>query len=95
VSLADVPVGGARKVTDPGSGDPCWVVQLQPGQVTALDAICPHQGCTVNFVSPAVGFSCPCHGSRFDVQGKVVSGPASRDLAQIPVTVQQGSVRTT
>ncbi|MCU1657654.1 MAG: Rieske (2Fe-2S) domain protein [Pseudonocardiales bacterium] len=93
-AVADVPVGGARKVTDPATASPVWVLQLQSGQFTAYDAICPHQGCTVNFVSPGAGFACPCHGSAFDSQGHLLNGPASRGLAPIPVVVDGTSVRT-
>jgi thiosulfate dehydrogenase [quinone] large subunit len=94
VQTADVPVGGATKVTDPGTDDPTWVLQLRAGQFTAFDAVCPHQGCTVDFVSAATGFSCPCHGSRFDSTGKVLNGPASRGLTAIPVVVDGQDVRT-
>lgn len=94
-AAANVPVGGARKVTDSSTADPVWVLQLQSGTFTAYDAICPHQGCPVNFVSPSDGFACPCHGSRFDAQGKVVNGPATRGLKAIPVVVDGPDVRTT
>jgi thiosulfate dehydrogenase [quinone] large subunit len=90
-----VPVGGATKVTDPDTAEPAWVLQLQAGRFTAYSAICPHQGCTVQFVSPSDGFACPCHGSRFDAQGRVVNGPASRGLSPIPVAVEGDDVRTT
>jgi thiosulfate dehydrogenase [quinone] large subunit len=93
-SVAAVSVGGGRQVTDPVTQTPAWVLQLQPGQITAYDATCPHQGCTVNFVSAGVGFACPCHGSRFDAQGKLLAGPASRNLTPIPVTVGNGMVTT-
>jgi cytochrome b6-f complex iron-sulfur subunit len=47
----------------------------------AMSAICPHQGCTVsNFDSGSSQFVCPCHGSRFDMNGKVVQGPAASNL---------------
>jgi cytochrome b6-f complex iron-sulfur subunit len=45
---------------------------------TALSLVCPHLGCTVE--SQPEGFACPCHGSRFDSQGKVMRGPASQPL---------------
>ena len=45
---------------------------------TALSLVCPHLGCTVD--PQAGGFACPCHGSRFDLQGKLVRGPAGQGL---------------
>ena len=94
VSAAQVPVGGGKQVTDPVSGEPAWVLQLTTGQFTAYSAVCPHQGCPVQFVSPSDGFACPCHGSRFSASGKLEQGPATRGLTEIPVTVVQGTVRT-
>lgn len=95
VAAADVPVGGGKQVTDTQSGDPAWVLQLRQGSFTAYDAVCPHQGCTVEFVSPTAGFACPCHGSRFGANGQLLSGPAPHGLAPIPVQVVGGQVRTT
>jgi cytochrome b6-f complex iron-sulfur subunit len=50
---------------------------------TALSLVCPHLGCTVE--SKPDGFACPCHGSRFDPQGKVMRGPAGKPLTQLRV----------
>jgi cytochrome b6-f complex iron-sulfur subunit len=52
-----------------------------------LSAICTHLGCTVNRASN--GFHCPCHGSMFNDQGLVVSGPAPRPLAWFSVTLSK------
>ena len=95
VATTQVPVGGAKQVTDSATGHPVWVLQLQAGQFTALDAVCPHQGCTVEFVSPSDGFACPCHGSAFTASGGLINGPAPTGLTAVPVTVQDGQVRTT
>lgn len=54
-------------------------------QLKALSLSCTHLGCTVNRTSD--GFVCPCHGSRFDAGGRVLNGPAARDLDQFPVEV--------
>ena len=94
VPTAKVPVGGAVQVSLPSSGDPAYVLQLQPGAFTAFDAVCPHQACTVSFVSAADGFACPCHGSLFDAQGHLLTGPAPHGLTPIPVTVVGADVQT-
>lgn len=44
----------------------------------AVSSICSHLGCTVNRDDP--GFRCPCHGSRFDENGAVLTGPAPKPL---------------
>jgi thiosulfate dehydrogenase [quinone] large subunit len=95
VKASDVPVGGGKQITDPVSGDPTWVLQLSSGQFTAYDAVCPHQGCPVNFVSKSDGFACPCHGSHFSSTGKRESGPATRGLGSVAVQVVDGVVRRT
>jgi cytochrome b6-f complex iron-sulfur subunit len=49
----------------------------------AFTTVCPHQGCAIDsFDSGSNQFVCLCHGSRFDINGKVVQGPASSALQQ-------------
>ena len=48
---------------------------------SALSLVCTHLGCTVE--NSSQGFACPCHGSRFDLQGKVLRGPASKPLPEL------------
>ena len=52
-----------------------------------LSAICTHLGCTINRASN--GYRCPCHGSIFNDQGVVVSGPAPRPLEWFSVTLSK------
>jgi len=49
----------------------------------AISLTCTHLGCTVKPVEG--GFACPCHNSRFDQQGNVIHGPASRPLPNLKV----------
>ena len=51
----------------------------------ALSLLCPHLGCQVN--PTADGFACPCHGSRFDVAGQNVRGPADRALRELKIAI--------
>lgn len=84
---ADVPVGGALIVRD------AKVVLAQPtaGTVTGYSAVCPHEGCLVSKVE-GTQVVCPCHGSRFSLDGAVVAGPARSPLPPVPVKVEGGSV---
>lgn len=94
VTASEVPVGTGKQVRDPATGHADWVLQLQAGQFTAYDSTCPHQGCSVDFVSPVAGFACPCHGSRFDATGRRTAGPAPSGLKAIQVSVEGGEVRS-
>ena len=55
------------------------------GKVTALNPVCTHAGCIVNFNQTEQSWDCPCHGGRYDCYGKVITGPPTKDLAQIKV----------
>jgi cytochrome b6-f complex iron-sulfur subunit len=52
-----------------------------------VSAICTHLGCTVNRADH--GYNCPCHGSLFDEQGTVKSGPAPRSLEWFLVSLSK------
>jgi Rieske Fe-S protein len=58
------------------------------GKVTFLAVTCSHLGCSVNFVKDAKRFECPCHGSRFSLDGQVIHGPALYPLSHLKVTEQ-------
>lgn len=53
-------------------------VVRQGGSFHVISAVCTHLGCTVKKVGE--GFNCPCHGSKFDPAGRVLTGPAPRPL---------------
>ena len=51
----------------------------------ALRMRCTHLGCTLRHEGETRRFVCPCHGSRFDEQGKVLAGPATEALTEVAV----------
>ncbi|GAA4296988.1 FAD-dependent oxidoreductase [Nibribacter koreensis] len=52
----------------------------EDGKRTECSAVCTHLGCIVDWNHSEMSWDCPCHGSRFDPHGKVIAGPAVRDL---------------
>ncbi|MEM9541662.1 MAG: FAD-dependent oxidoreductase [Cyanobacteria bacterium P01_E01_bin.42] len=69
-----------------GAGDR---VYLATKETEALSLTCSHQGCTVRKQAEG-GFICPCHGAKYDERGKVLQGPAKRDLAAFNIVDRQG-----
>lgn len=64
------------------AGEVSAVYRDQSGRVTALSPVCPHMGCYVQWNPSAATWDCPCHGSRFDTSGTVISGPSLSGLEQ-------------
>ena len=61
------------------------VYRSESGDVHSMSATCTHLGCVVGWNKVEKTWDCPCHGSRFDALGKVVNGPATRDLSVVSV----------
>jgi Rieske Fe-S protein len=82
---SDVPVGSGVIVGE--------VVVTQPsaGVFKGFSAKCTHKGCTVDKVADGT-IDCPCHGSKFNLDGTVANGPAQEPLAVENITVQGDSI---
>ena len=53
------------------------------GQLHVRDAVCPHLKCVVKWNRVEGSWDCPCHGARYDADGKVLEGPSMHDLHQV------------
>lgn len=56
----------------------------------ALSAVCTHLGCLTRYEKELERFFCPCHGSRFSMDGRVAQGPAPRPLPRLLLALEQG-----
>ena len=62
------------------------------GKTVVYAQNCSHLGCSINFNKDAGSFDCPCHGSRFHLDGSVLHGPAADPLSHL--TWKQGDSPT-
>lgn len=78
-SVDDIPPGGGGIVRV--DGQLTAVAKDAAGEVSMRSAICRHLGCVVQWNQLERSFDCPCHGSRYDVDGTVLEGPATSGLS--------------
>lgn len=69
------------------SGYPNVLFKRSDGTLAAYSLLCTHVCCEVTLVSSSNILYCPCHGSEFDLSGRVLRGPASSALPSISLTV--------
>jgi glycine/D-amino acid oxidase-like deaminating enzyme/nitrite reductase/ring-hydroxylating ferredoxin subunit len=84
------PDAGSPEELEPGQGGIVRVdgermaaFRDDDGTLHAVSPVCTHLGCHVKFNDAERTWDCPCHGSRFAVDGTVIEGPAVRDLDQL------------
>lgn len=80
-SVTKIPAGtgmvirdGLRKIA---------VYRDEKGELHELSAVCPHLRCIVRWNGDEKSWDCPCHGSRFTPEGRVINGPANVDLKSL------------
>ena len=64
-----------------------WVVKTGASEAIAFSPSCTHLGCSYHWDERKKEFICPCHTSGFSATGKVLSGPAPRDLDRYQIKV--------
>ena len=60
--------------------------------VRALNAKCTHRECLVHYNKKTTKVDCSCHSSSFDLDGKVLGGPAEKDLKKYEATLSGGQI---
>jgi len=83
---------GSLVVEPTGAGGKIAVVHGSDGSLHAVGAVCTHAGCLVEYDKGSGDFRCPCHGSRFGLDGHVIKGPATRPLKTCDVRTEGGLV---
>lgn len=82
-------VDGWQKLTDKAS---VWLVKTGDDSVVAFNPACTHLACPYHWDGGADQFICPCHGSTFSIDGKVLSGPAPRPLDRYLTKIEDGRI---
>jgi glycine/D-amino acid oxidase-like deaminating enzyme/nitrite reductase/ring-hydroxylating ferredoxin subunit len=77
-SLRELGRGKGKILELKGERVAAW--RSEAGKVTLLSPICTHMGCLVDWNEAESTWDCPCHGSRFNPNGDVLSGPAESPL---------------
>lgn len=75
-------------------GDAHYLITSENGGLEkyAINAVCTHLGCVVPWNPTENKFMCPCHGSQYNNEGKVIRGPAPKSLALAGVENNDGKV---
>jgi len=88
---------GDRVLAQGFKGDPTYLIVDGDDAIRdyGLNAVCTHLGCVVPWNASADKFICPCHGSQYNSEGKVVRGPAPLSLALAHTSVEDDTVTFT
>jgi Rieske Fe-S protein len=81
---------GQGAVVETG-GRKAAVFRDEDSEIHAVSAVCTHLGCQVEFNTAERTWDCPCHGSRYGVDGGVVHGPAVEDLSPVDIRMSDRS----
>ena len=66
-------------------GEKVALFKDEHGDLHAINPVCTHMKCSVAWNNAEQTWDCPCHGSRFSIDGAMLTGPASHDLEKIEV----------
>lgn len=70
------------------NGTRCGVYRREDHTLAAVELTCTHIGCGMYFNPLEKTWDCPCHGSRFDIDGNVIEGPAQSSLNKVKLVIE-------
>ena len=85
-----IPPGTAKEVTY--NDIPLVVINRKGSGFIALSRVCTHLGCLVGYDSFNDKLVCPCHAGEFDLEGNVLSGPATKALQRYPLKISPNQI---
>lgn len=95
LDLKDYPIlataGGMAAIQPVGQKDPLLVMRIENDQFRVMSLRCPHLGCTIRWSEEEQALRCPCHGSRFGDDGRVLKGPAKKSLSHYRAALSDGT----
>lgn len=91
-----IAIGPAQKLNNEGylihNKSNLIVFRNSDNSLSTVSLLCTHQGCKVDWQKSSSILYCPCHGSEFTAEGKVVKGPAQSPLSNIEVKEERKSI---
>jgi len=70
-------------------GERVAAYRASDGAITMVSPVCTHLKCLVHWNSAEASWDCPCHGSRFGVDGRVLEGPALEPLMSVRASAKE------
>jgi Rieske Fe-S protein len=81
--LSEIAPGEAKLVKYEGKS--LALYKDEEGELHAVSPVCPHAKCAVGWNNAEKSWDCPCHGSRFTIDGDVLTGPAVQGLEVVEI----------
>ena len=85
INKDQIPTGTAKEITY--NEIPLVIINRRGSGFIALSRVCTHLGCLVGYDSFNSKLVCPCHAGEFDLEGNVLTGPATKSLQRYPLKI--------
>jgi cytochrome b6-f complex iron-sulfur subunit len=90
INKDEIPPGTAKEIIY--NETPVVVINRRGSGFIALSRICTHLGCLVGYDKFNSKLVCPCHAGEFDLEGNVLSGPATKPLLRYPLKITSDQI---